>query len=109
MTAEDIFLNNSARTQISNGVAVAQEIEFANRFTNVSSQMLTEVAAKTSDVAGDGTTTATVLAQAICTGGADPTKVVRVALQNAVPSLRLTTEALIAERPRGKNNDAAER
>src|SRR5713101_2166798 len=47
------------------GVTVAKEIELANRFENIGAQMVREVASKTSDVAGDGTTTATVLAQAI--------------------------------------------
>jgi chaperonin GroEL len=47
------------------GVTVAKEIELDNRFENMGAQMVREVASKTSDVAGDGTTTATVLAQAI--------------------------------------------
>ncbi len=47
------------------GVTVAKEIELENKFENMGAQMVKEVATKTSDVAGDGTTTATVLAQAI--------------------------------------------
>src|ERR671922_976774 len=47
------------------GVTVAKEIELADKFENMGAQMVREVASKTSDVAGDGTTTATVLAQAI--------------------------------------------
>ena len=47
------------------GVTVAKELELENRFENIGAQMVREVASKTSDVAGDGTTTATVLAQAI--------------------------------------------
>src|SRR5256885_987490 len=47
------------------GVTVAKEIELENKLQNVGAQMVKEVASKTSDVAGDGTTTATVLAQAI--------------------------------------------
>ncbi|MEI8259585.1 MAG: TCP-1/cpn60 chaperonin family protein, partial [Deltaproteobacteria bacterium] len=47
------------------GVTVAKEIELDNRFENMGAQMVREVASKTSDTAGDGTTTATVLAQAI--------------------------------------------
>jgi len=47
------------------GVTVAKEIEFEDKFENMGAQMLKEVASKTSDIAGDGTTTATVLAQAI--------------------------------------------
>src|SRR5271156_2559321 len=47
------------------GVTVAKEIELSNALENMGAQMVREVASKTSDVAGDGTTTATVLAQAI--------------------------------------------
>ncbi|MFA5719156.1 MAG: TCP-1/cpn60 chaperonin family protein, partial [Desulfobulbaceae bacterium] len=47
------------------GVTVAKEIEIKDKFENMGAQMVKEVASKTSDVAGDGTTTATVLAQAI--------------------------------------------
>jgi chaperonin GroEL len=52
------------------GVTVAKEIELHNRFENMGAQMVKEVASKTSDLAGDGTTTATVLAQAIIREGA---------------------------------------
>jgi chaperonin GroEL len=52
------------------GVTVAKEIELADKFENMGAQMLREVASKTSDEAGDGTTTATVLAQAIVREGA---------------------------------------
>jgi chaperonin GroEL len=52
------------------GVTVAKEIELEDKFENLGAQMLREVASKTSDVAGDGTTTATVLAQAIVREGA---------------------------------------
>lgn len=51
------------------GVTVAKEIELKDPIENMGAQMLKEVASKTADVAGDGTTTATVLAQAIVTGG----------------------------------------
>ena len=51
------------------GVTVAKEIELADKFENMGAQMVKEVASKTSDVAGDGTTTATVLARAIFTEG----------------------------------------
>ncbi|HWZ42277.1 MAG TPA: chaperonin GroEL, partial [Candidatus Saccharimonadales bacterium] len=51
------------------GVTVAKEIELADTLENMGAQMVREVASKTSDVAGDGTTTATVLAQAIYSGG----------------------------------------
>ena len=52
------------------GVTVAKEIELEDKFENMGAQMLKEVASKTSDLAGDGTTTATVLAQAIIKEGA---------------------------------------
>ena len=52
-------------TVTKDGVTVAKEIEFEDKFENIGAQMVKEVASKTSDVAGDGTTTATVLAQAI--------------------------------------------
>src|SRR5258708_34539670 len=52
------------------GVTVAKEIEFKDKFKNMGAQMVKEVASKTSDVAGDGTTTATVLArQGLVEGG----------------------------------------
>ena len=66
-------------TSTKDGVTVAKEIELEDRFENMGAQMLREVASKTSDVAGDGTTTATVLAYAIyregmknVTAGANP-------------------------------------
>src|SRR6202795_417754 len=52
------------------GVTVAKEIELADKFENMGAQMVREVASKTNDDAGDGTTTATVLAQAIVKEGA---------------------------------------
>ena len=54
-----------APTVTKDGVTVAKEIELADKFENMGAQMVREVASKTSDVAGDGTTTATVLAQSI--------------------------------------------
>src|SRR5271166_5893476 len=51
------------------GVTVAKEIELEDRFENLGAQLIREVASKTSDKAGDGTTTATVLAQAIVVEG----------------------------------------
>lgn len=56
-------------TVTKDGVTVAKEIELENKFQNMGAQMVKEVASKTSDVAGDGTTTATLLAQAIYTEG----------------------------------------
>ena len=58
-----------APTVTKDGVSVAKEIEVKDRFENMGAQMVKEVASKTSDVAGDGTTTATVLAQAIVREG----------------------------------------
>ena len=58
-----------APTVTKDGVSVAKEIELKDRFENMGAQMVKEVASKTSDVAGDGTTTATVLAQSIVQEG----------------------------------------
>jgi chaperonin GroEL len=58
-----------APTVINSGVVVAREIELEDRFENLGAQMAREVAARTSETAGDGTTTATVLAQAIVNEG----------------------------------------
>jgi len=72
------------------GVTVAKEIELEDKFENMGAQMVKEVASKTSDVAGDGTTTATILAQAIyregsklVTAGANPMAIKR-GIENAV-------------------------
>jgi len=59
-----------APTVTKDGVTVAKEVEVENKLQNMGAQMMKEVASKTSDIAGDGTTTATVLAQAIFTEGA---------------------------------------
>ena len=59
-----------APTVTKDGVTVAKEIELDDRFENMGAQMVREVASRTSDVAGDGTTTATILAQAIYREGA---------------------------------------
>jgi chaperonin GroEL len=58
-----------APTITKDGVSVAKEIELADKFENMGAQMVKEVASKTSDIAGDGTTTATVLAQALIREG----------------------------------------
>src|SRR5215510_2390107 len=58
-----------APTVTKDGVTVAKEIELEDKFENMGAQMVKEVASKTSDVAGDGTTTATVLARAVFTEG----------------------------------------
>ena len=73
-----------APTITKDGVTVAKEIELSDKLENIGAQMVREVASKTSDVAGDGTTTATVLAQAIIaegvknvTAGANPMSIKR--------------------------------
>jgi chaperonin GroEL len=78
------------------GVTVAKEIELEERYENIGAQLVREVASKTSDIAGDGTTTATVLAEAIykaglknVTAGANPTELKR-GIDKAV-------EAIVAE------------
>ena len=85
------------------GVTVAKEIELEDRFENLGAQMLKEVASKTSDVAGDGTTTATVLAQAIyregikmVAAGASPMELKRgieAAVEAVVTKLKETLQA----------------
>ena len=79
-----------APTITKDGVTVAKEIEIKDPFENMGAQMVNEVASKTSDVAGDGTTTATILAQAIyreglknVTAGANP-MAIRIGVEKAV-------------------------
>lgn len=85
-----------APTITKDGVTVAKEIELEDPFENMGAQMVKEVASKTSDVAGDGTTTATVLAQAIfreglknVTAGANPTHLKR--------GIDMAVQAVVAE------------
>ncbi|MEX2031627.1 MAG: TCP-1/cpn60 chaperonin family protein, partial [Dehalococcoidia bacterium] len=54
-----------APTITNDGVTIAKDIELADRFENIGAQLAKEIASKTNDIAGDGTTTATVLGQAI--------------------------------------------
>ncbi len=87
-----------APTITKDGVTVAKEIELADPFENMGAQMVKEVASKTSDVAGDGTTTATVLAQAIfneglknVTAGANPAELKRgidLAVKKVIENLK---------------------
>src|ERR1700733_6942125 len=67
----NVVINKSFGTPLStkDGVTVAKEIALKDKFENMGAQLVKEVAAKTSDVAGDGTTTAIVLAEAIFTAG----------------------------------------
>src|SRR5512147_2727224 len=83
-----------APTVTHDGVTVAKDIELADPFENMGAQLLKEAATKTNDVAGDGTTTATVLAQAIVTeglrnvaAGANPMQIKR--------GLELATDAVV--------------
>ena len=91
----NVVLGKSFGTPLStkDGVTVAQEIALENRFENIGAHMVREVASKTSEVAGDGTTTATVLAQAIyregrkqVTAGHNPMEIKR-GIEQAVESV----------------------
>ena len=93
------------------GVTIAKEIEFEDRFANMGAQLVKEVATKTNDVAGDGTTTATVLAQAIIreglkniAAGANP-MILKKGIQKAVDA---TVESIRAnsQNVRGKEDIA---
>ena len=87
-----------APTVTKDGVTVAKEVELENKMANMGAQMVKEVASKTSDVAGDGTTTATVLAQSIylegaklVTAGANPMDIKRgieAAVETVIAELR---------------------
>jgi chaperonin GroEL len=91
-----------APTVTKDGVTVAKEIELEDKFENMGAQMVKEVASKTSDTAGDGTTTATVLAQAIyregskvVAAGANPMDVKRgidLAVEEVVKELKKLTK-----------------
>src|SRR3989344_5201502 len=77
--AKQLLFGEAARVAMKNGVDIAKEIELKNKYENVGASIVKEVASKTNDVAGDGTTTATLLAQAIIgeglknvTAGASP-------------------------------------
>ncbi|MBD3288480.1 chaperonin GroEL [candidate division KSB1 bacterium] len=100
-----------APTITKDGVTVAKEIELEEPFENMGAQMVKEVASKTSDVAGDGTTTATVLAQAIfqeglkiVTSGANPTHLKR-GIDKAVTAVIDEIRKLSSDLP-GKNEIA---
>ncbi len=86
------------------GVTVAKEVELKDNIENMGAQMVKEVASKTNDIAGDGTTTATVLAQAIyttglknVTAGASPMEIKRgieIAVHKVIESLRAQTQKI---------------
>ena len=90
-------------TVTKDGVTVAKEIELEDPFENMGAQMVKEVATKTSDVAGDGTTTATVLAQAIyhegirnVTAGSNPMEL-KVGIEEAVANVVETIAEVATE------------
>merc|ERR1711934_247287 len=90
------------------GVTVAKEIELQDKFENMGAQMVKEVASKTNDEAGDGTTTATILAQAIVregikyvTAGMNPMDVKR-GLDNAVDVVK---QNLVSSAKKVKDSD----
>ena len=78
------------------GVTVAKEIELKDKFENMGAQMIREVASKTNDIAGDGTTTATVLAQSIAREGC---KAVAAGMNpmDVKRGIDLATEVVVAE------------
>jgi chaperonin GroEL len=94
-------------TVTKDGVTVAKEIELEDKFENMGAQMVKEVASKTSDVAGDGTTTATVLAQAIyreglkmVTAGHDPMEIKRgidLAVENVIAAVKKLSKSTKGE------------
>ncbi len=94
-------------TVTKDGVTVAKEIELEDKFENMGAQMVKEVASKTSDIAGDGTTTATVLAQAIyreglkmVTAGHDPMEIKRgidAAVEQIVEQLKKQSKSTKGE------------
>src|SRR5690554_8048671 len=71
-TGRNVIIDKSfgGPTVTKDGVTVSKEVELEDRFENMGAKLVNEVASKTSDVAGDGTTTATVLARAIFRDGA---------------------------------------
>ena len=101
------------------GVSVAKEIDLEDKFENMGAQMVKEVASKTNDEAGDGTTTATILAQAIVkegvkyvTAGMNPMDVKRgidaavdVVKQNLVSSAKKVKDSLVASAKKVKDSD----
>ena len=94
-------------TVTKDGVSVAKEIELEDKFENMGAQMVKEVASRTSDIAGDGTTTATVLAQSIykeglkmVTAGHDPMEIKRgieLAVENVVKGIQKLSKSTKGE------------
>ena len=105
-TGRNVLLDKKygSPTITKDGVTVAKEIDLKDALENMGAQMVREVASNTSDVAGDGTTTATVLAQAIfregvktVAAGANPMALSAALIRPSIAGLMLTTEALISE------------
>ena len=101
-----------APTVTKDGVTVAKEIELEDHFENMGAQMVKEVASKTSDVAGDGTTTATIIAQAIyregvknVTAGHNPMSIKR-GIDKAVA--KVTAEISKMSRPVGSQEEISQ-
>ena len=102
--AKEIKFNVEARDLFKDGVSVAKEIKLSDPYANIGAQMVKEVASKTGDDAGDGTTTATILAQSIIsvglknvTAGANPMDLKRgidKAVAEVVKSLQAPQEAV---------------
>jgi len=88
-------------TVTKDGVTVAEEIELDDRYENMGAKLVREAASKTSDNAGDGTTTATLLAHAICEGGM---RYLTAGANHAelIRGIRIATEALVTELHRVK-------
>ena len=106
----NVILDKSfgAPTVTKDGVSVAKEVELEDKFENMGAQMVKEVASKTNDEAGDGTTTATILAQAIVkegvkyvTAGMNPMDVKR-GIDAAVETVK---ESLVASAKKVKDSD----
>ena len=72
-------------TVTNDGVTIAREIELGNPFENLGAQLAKTAATKTNDVAGDGTTTATVLAQAMVAAGCKPNSHAILCIENVTP------------------------
>jgi chaperonin GroEL len=95
---------------VDDGVTIAKEIEIEDAFENMGAQLVREVASKTNDVAGDGTTTATVLAQAIVreglktvAAGANPMEV-KKGIDRAVTAAVEQIKAIATTRPRTRRS-----
>src|ERR687883_747822 len=109
-TGRNVILSKSfgGPTVTKDGVTVAKEIELADPFENMGAKLVNVVASKTSDVAGDGTTTATILARAIyreglrnITSGANPTAIrrgIEKAVEAAVEELRSKVSRAVSKK-----------